>query len=76
MAVLGGIGTLWGSVLGAALVLLLRDWLSGITDASGIITGAVFVALVLGFRRGIWPTAGDLVRRAGRRAGIGAPSER
>ena len=67
MAVLGGIGTLWGSVLGAGLVLLLRDQLSGITDASGVITGAVFVALVLGFRRGIWATAGDVLRRAFRR---------
>jgi branched-chain amino acid transport system permease protein len=28
MTILGGIGTLWGSVVGAALVLLLRDWLS------------------------------------------------
>ncbi|MBA2370416.1 MAG: branched-chain amino acid ABC transporter permease [Chloroflexi bacterium] len=69
MSVLGGIGTLWGSVLGAALVLLLRDWLSGITDASGVVTGAVFVALVLGFRRGIWATAGDQLRRLGRRSG-------
>lgn len=67
MAVLGGIGTLWGSVLGAALVLLLRDWLSGVTDASGVITGAVFVALVLGFRRGIWATGGDLIRTGLRR---------
>lgn len=69
MSVLGGIGTLWGSVLGAALVLLLRDWLSGITDASGAVTGAVVVALVLGFRRGIWATAGDQLRRLGRRSG-------
>ena len=67
MAVLGGIGTLWGSVLGAALVLLLRDQLASVTDASGVITGAVFVALVLGFRRGIWATAGDGVRAALRR---------
>lgn len=78
MAVLGGIGTLWGSVLGAALVLLLRDWLSGITDASGIVTGAVFVALVLGFRRGIWATAGEQLRRLGRLTGLprAAPPER
>lgn len=67
MAVLGGIGTLWGSVLGAGLVLLLRDQLSGVTDASGVITGAVFVALVLGFRRGIWASAGDAIRAALRR---------
>src|SRR5262249_998836 len=28
MTILGGIGTLWGSVVGAALVLLLQDWLT------------------------------------------------
>jgi branched-chain amino acid transport system permease protein len=54
MTVLGGIGTLWGSVLGAALVLLLRDWLANWTDAWGVVTGAIFVAVVLGFRRGVW----------------------
>lgn len=56
MTILGGIGTLWGSVIGAALVLLLRDWLSGWTDAWGVVTGLVFVAIVLSFRRGIWGT--------------------
>jgi branched-chain amino acid transport system permease protein len=66
MVVLGGIGTLWGSVLGAAIVLLLRDWLSGITDASGVVTGVVLIAIVLGFRRGIWATTADLLRRLSR----------
>jgi branched-chain amino acid transport system permease protein len=56
MAVLGGIGTLWGSVIGAAVVLILQDQLASITDASGVVTGAVLIAIVLGFRRGIWRT--------------------
>jgi branched-chain amino acid transport system permease protein len=54
------VGTLWGSVIGAALVLLLRDWLSTWTDAWGVVTGAIFVVIVLGFRRGIW---GSLLHR-------------
>ncbi|MGH2716640.1 MAG: branched-chain amino acid ABC transporter permease [Thermoleophilaceae bacterium] len=56
MTILGGIGTLWGSVLGAAIVLLLRDALATLTDASGVVTGAIFVLIVLAFRRGLWPT--------------------
>ena len=60
MVILGGVGTLWGSVIGAALVLLLRDWLSTWTDAWGVVTGAIFVVIVLGFRRGIW---GSLLHR-------------
>ena len=65
MVILGGVGTLWGSVIGAALVLLLQDWLStsnltigtfGLRDAWGIVTGIIFAIIVLSFRRGIWGT--------------------
>ena len=58
MTILGGIGTLWGSLVGAAIVLLLRDWLSGspLREGPGVVTGLIFMAVVLGFRRGIWGT--------------------
>jgi branched-chain amino acid transport system permease protein len=68
MTILGGMGTLWGSVLGAALFLLLRDWLSTYTDAWGVITGAVFVLIVLAFRRGLWGSL--LLAAQRRRAGL------
>jgi branched-chain amino acid transport system permease protein len=64
MTILGGIGTLWGSVLGAAIVLLLRDLLATWTDAWGVVTGAIFLVIVLGFRRGIW---GSLLHTLSRR---------
>ena len=66
MTVLGGLGTLWGGVLGAAVFLLLRDFLSTsalLGDAPGVVTGAVFIIIVLGLRRGLWPTIGDIVLR-------------
>ena len=69
MTILGGIGTLWGSVIGAVVVLLLRDWLSTWTDAWGVVTGAIFVAIVLGFRRGIWGTLLQLI--SGQRVRMG-----
>lgn len=69
MTILGGIGTLWGSILGAAIFLLLRDWLSTVTDAWGVVTGSIFIVIVLGFRRGIWGTLLQLLR--GRRLPIG-----
>lgn len=57
MTVLGGIGTLWGSVLGATLVVQLEDYLASAGfDGIGIITGAIFCLIVLLFRRGIWGT--------------------
>jgi branched-chain amino acid transport system permease protein len=64
MTILGGIGTLWGSIVGAVLVLGLRDVLSRWTDAWGVVTGVIFVIIVLSFRQGIW---GTLVERRGRR---------
>ena len=58
ITVLGGIGTLWGGPLGAALVVLLEDQLaSSGFNGIGIITGAIFVVIVLLFRHGIWGTA-------------------
>ena len=64
MNILGGMGTLWGPVLGAAIIVMLEDYLAtaGI-DAIGVVTGAIFVVTVLVFRRGIWGTARRLLRR-------------
>jgi branched-chain amino acid transport system permease protein len=63
MNILGGMGTLWGPVLGAGIIVALEDYLAtaGI-DAVGIVTGAIFVVTVLLFRRGIWGTARHLLR--------------
>jgi hypothetical protein len=50
--------------------LLLRDFLSTsdlLRDAPGVVTGSVFIVIVLGLRRGLWPTAASLVRRVMRR---------
>ena len=62
ITVLGGIGTLWGGPLGAAVVVLLEDYLaSSGFNGIGIITGTIFVLIVLLFRKGIWGTVADLV---------------
>jgi branched-chain amino acid transport system permease protein len=67
MNILGGMGTLWGPVLGAGIIVVLEDYLAtaGI-DAVGVVTGAIFVVTVLVFRRGIWGTARRLLRRRAR----------
>ena len=76
MTILGGIGTLWGGLVGAGVVLLLRDTLSTASDASGVVTGAIFLVIVLAFRRGVLGTLGERFtwlreRRAAARA-VGA----
>jgi branched-chain amino acid transport system permease protein len=62
MTILGGIGTLWGPTLGAAIIIRLEDFLATAGfDAIGVITGTIFVVVVLLFRRGIWGTATHLL---------------
>jgi len=53
MTILGGIGTLWGPVLGAAIIINLQNYLANLGGWSTIATGAIFVLCVLAFRRGI-----------------------
>lgn len=64
ITVLGGIGTFWGGPLGAAVVVLLEDRLaSSGFNGVGIITGTIFIVIVLLFRHGIWGTARDLIAK-------------
>lgn len=69
--VLGGVGTLWGSVLGAALIVLVEHRLSlAGFEATDVVIGVIFVVVVLLFRRGIWGTVAHLLTaRAGRSSG-------
>jgi branched-chain amino acid transport system permease protein len=64
MTLLGGTGTFFGPVVGAAIVLTLEEYLSDI--AGGWVTaiiGVIFVACVLSFRRGIVGELAALRRR-------------
>ena len=68
MTLLGGIGTLLGPVIGAALVVSLQNFLATSNFPVTIITGVVFMVCVLLFRRGL---VGELfATRAGRRLGF------
>jgi branched-chain amino acid transport system permease protein len=62
MVILGGIGTLWGGAIGAAIVVQLQDFLATAGfEGVGIVTGSIFIVIVLLFRRGIWGTARHLL---------------
>lgn len=64
VVVLGGIGTLWGGLIGAAILVRLEDWLSfSGFESVGLVTGAIFVLVVLLFRRGLWGTVAVLLER-------------
>jgi len=65
MVIIGGTGTLWGSVLGAAAFILLQSLVSSYTERWMLILGLTFVLFVLFAPGGI---VGALRGRVGRRA--------
>ncbi|MFX1673714.1 branched-chain amino acid ABC transporter permease [Paraburkholderia sp. A2WS-5] len=76
MTLVGGMGTLFGPLLGAALIVALEDrlgdigtalahltgvdWFRSLGESATIVTGLIFIACVLAFRRGI---VGEIVSR-------------
>ena len=53
MVLLGGMGTIFGPVVGAFVIIALESYLAPFGQWVTIITGAIFVVCVLAFRRGI-----------------------
>jgi branched-chain amino acid transport system permease protein len=65
MTLLGGTGTFFGPVIGAAIVVTLQEYLSDMVGGwVTVIIGAVFIVCVLSFRRGI---VGELAALSERR---------
>jgi branched-chain amino acid transport system permease protein len=52
MAFLGGTGSFFGPILGAAIFVYFTDWISGITERWEFILGVLFIVLVLYFHQG------------------------
>jgi len=59
MTLLGGMGTIFGPVVGAFTIIGLENYLAGFGQWVTVITGTIFVVCVLAFRRGI---VGELAR--------------
>ena len=53
MTLLGGMGTLFGPVVGAFVLVALENYFAGFGEWVTVITGGIFVICVLAFRRGI-----------------------
>ena len=62
MTLLGGMGTLFGPAVGAALVVTLQNYLAATNLPVTVVIGAIFVVCVLLFRRGI---VGEIAHRLG-----------
>ncbi len=66
MTLLGGMGTLFGPVVGALVIVGLQNYLAMLGQWVTVITGVIFVVCVLAFRRGI---VGELAAWWARRRG-------
>ena len=53
MAVLGGMRSFWGPLLGAIIYLVAQDYLSSVTDNWQSFIGVIFILVVLLFPRGL-----------------------
>jgi branched-chain amino acid transport system permease protein len=62
MTLLGGLGTIFGPAVGAAVIIAMQYYLSGFGQWVMVIQGTVFVLCVLLFRRGIVGELGNLLR--------------
>ena len=63
MVVFGGMASIWGAVVGAAVLTLLPQFLTALKDYEMMVFGAVLIATMVFFPRGIVPTLARLLRR-------------
>jgi branched-chain amino acid transport system permease protein len=63
MTFTGGLGTLWGGVVGAVVVMFFQQWLSQYTPRWITFLGIVFVLTVLFARRGLYGSVREALRR-------------
>jgi len=64
MALIGGLGTVFGPVVGAFVIVAMQQYLAGFGQWVTVIQGVIFVVCVLTFRRGIVGEIAALFKRS------------
>ena len=64
MTLVGGLGTVFGPVVGAFVIVAMQQYLSGLGQWVTVIQGVIFVACVLTFRRGVIGEIAHYFRRS------------
>jgi branched-chain amino acid transport system permease protein len=62
MTLVGGLGTVFGPVVGAAVIVTMQNYLAEMGAWVTVIQGVIFVACVLAFRRGLVGEIGNLLK--------------
>src|SRR5437762_2279785 len=63
MVLLGGLGTVFGPVVGALIIISMENYLAQIGSWVTVVQGVIFVICVLTFRRGVIGELGRLIRK-------------
>jgi branched-chain amino acid transport system permease protein len=63
MAVIGGLGTLWGPTVGAIVIMLFQNYLSLYFERWATVMGIVFVTVVIFAPEGLWGVVTKFARR-------------
>jgi branched-chain amino acid transport system permease protein len=74
MVIVGGMGTLWGPLVGAIVIVLLQQFVSIYVQRWVTVLGILFVLVVLFARTGLWGGMLNLIRWITQRAGARAPA--
>jgi branched-chain amino acid transport system permease protein len=64
MVVIGGLGTIGGSIVGAMFYVVVPELLRGIKDAPGLVFGLLLVIVMVLMPQGLWGLVRHVVRRA------------
>ena len=64
MTLLGGMGTIFGPVVGAAVIVTMQNYLAELGAWVTVVQGGIFVVCVLLFRRGIVGEIGNLLKKS------------
>ena len=65
MTLLGGVGTVFGPIVGATIVVSLQNYGAELGQWVTVLTGVIFVVCVLAFRRGVVGEVALLIKRSG-----------
>ena len=53
MALVGGLGTITGPIVGAFIIITMQNYLASFGEFVLVIQGTIFVVIVMAFRRGL-----------------------
>lgn len=62
MSLVGGLGTIFGPMVGAAVIVTMQNYLAEMGAWVTVIQGAIFVLCVMVFRRGLIGEIGNLLK--------------